>query len=369
VNYKKIIVALGAFLLGVGAIVLLHPSQIITPFFQSQHEIVGFLPYWLLDRADKDYTKYLTTLTYFGLTISDTGEIQKYTKPTESEPGWNSLKTGKLDKFFTQTNTNNIKLSLLVFGTSVTNPVSSAAVLVNEVSPTMKQYGFTDLNLDIENVSEASDSARNNFTVFVSEVKRNLDLQNLGTLTIDVSPTDLIKKRLIDPLAVAPFADHIVLMTYDFHYPGSSVTGPVAPLSGVGNDTEYDTETAIKVALNQIPPAKIILGVPLYGYEWESLTPYARSAVIPTTGQVASNRRVEDFLASCATCSAALDPEAQEMHLVFKDNDTNTFHQIFYPDSASTQAKINLADKYQLGGLALWALGYEGQTILNPLTK
>ena len=31
--------------------------------------------------------------------------------------------------------------------------------------------------------------------------------------------------------------------------------------------------------------------------------------------------------------------------------------------------KIALAQKYRLGGVALWALGYEDGTILNPLSS
>ncbi len=60
-----------------------------------QHrEVIGFLPYWLIDKADKDYSPYITTLTYFGLTVGPDGAIQKYIKPGEKEPGWYALESG-----------------------------------------------------------------------------------------------------------------------------------------------------------------------------------------------------------------------------------------------------------------------------------
>ena len=149
----------------------------------------------------------------------------------------------------------------------------------------------------------------------------------------------------------------------------SFVTGPVAPLSGAGVMSEYDVTAAVEKTLDQMPPQKLVLGIPLYGYEWETLTQIPRSAVIPNTGVAASNRRAEELLSSCSSCSATLDKEADEKYISYFDQNVGDYHTIFYPDMDSTKAKINLANKFQLGGLALWALGYEGNSILNPLAS
>ncbi len=340
----------------------------------ENHQVIGFLPYWLISKATRDYTKDITTLTYFGLTISPDGTIKKLSQPGEEDPGWRTLHAGLVNPFFQTAKKNNIQLSLLIFsgnedtiGQLVADPVTHADNLINEVFPIMKQYGFSDLNLDIESVKIASDSARENFTTFVKEVKKKLDQQNLGTLTVDASPIVLIKNYLINLWDISQQADSIVLMTYDFHYPGSFVTGPVAPIGGGGVDSEYDTKISILEALNVIPADKILLGLPLYGYEWETIGNSPRSAVLPASGIVASNARVEDLLKNCASCSAQIDPSAQESYLVYKDTETGTYHQIFYPDVTETSKKIELVNQYNLGGVALWALGYEGDTILNPV--
>ena len=109
------------------------------------------------------------------------------------------------------------------------------------------------------------------------------------------------------------------------------------------------------------------MGTPLYGYEWEALSDNPRSAVLPDSGIAASNRRVEDFLSICSSCSALLDETAKESYLVYKNQKTGTFHHFFFPDRKSTEQKISLAKNLNLRGLALWALGYEGNTILLPL--
>lgn len=343
---------------------------------QPQKQVIGFLPYWLLNRAKTDDISYLTTLTYFGLNVDGDGHIVKLTNPQEENPGWYALESGKLKPFFASAKENNIKLSLLLasgdadaINQLLNKPVEHANTLVKEISPLMKRYGFSDLNLDIEYTSQASSAARVHFTQFVQTVKQQLTKQQLATLTIEISPNDVIKNNLIDTKTVAPFADTIVLMAYDYHSPDSFVTGAVAPLNGAGVNAEYDVTTAVEKTMQLAPPAKIVLGVPLYGYEWETLSNAVHSAVIPGTGVLASANRMESFLTNCATCSAFFDTDAQEEYITYKDPSTGTFHEIFSPDEHSLQAKIDLANKSQLNGVGLWALGYEGNSTLKPLAN
>lgn len=367
---------------GIGIIIFMFARKepatqkpVITEPEIQKKMVLGFLPYWLIGSADKHYPTYVDTIAYFGLTVDHDGSIQKFTAPGESEPGFLALTSGKADKVIGEFQKDNLKRSLVVFSGDqesieqlMDDPKTHAETLVDEISPILDEYKFTDLNLDIERAGIASESARVNFTAFVQTIADRLSLYHPTiTISIDISPTALIKPYLVDVDEIAAYVDTVIFMTYDYHYQGSSVTGAVSPVGGAGETAEYDTETAIHEALRVLPPEKIIVGVPLYGYEWESLRDYPRSAVIPGTGITASNKRVEELLESCATCSAEFDETDQESYIIYKDEETNTFHQIFYPDKRAVQAKINLVEKYNLGGLALWALGYDGDTILEPL--
>ncbi len=347
-------------------------SSLINPLAPKK-VVIGFLPYWFLNTANSDYSKYITTLSYFGLRVDQNGNIQKLLNPQQEESGWNALRSGKLDNFFNNALKNNVSLSLMVASGNidsinglVSDPVIHAKNLVSDLRPLIDKYKFSDINLDIEYTQSASSGARDNFTKFVKEVKN--ELKNNETLTVEISPTDVIRNSLIDPKAMGEIADNIVLMAYDYHSTSSFVTGPVAPLSGAGVMSEYDVTTAVEKALDLIPPQKLVLGIPLYGYEWESLTQVPRSAIIPNTGVAASNRRAEELLSSCSSCSAILDKDADEKYISYFDQNLGDYHTIFYPDKNSTAAKINFTNKFQLGGLALWALGYEGNSILDPLT-
>ena len=350
-----------------------YSTPLINPL-SPKKSVIGFLPYWLLDNAAFDYSKYITTLSYFGVRVNGNGNIQKLLTPQQSEPGWYALESGKADPFLNNALKNNVSLSLMVTSGSidainelVSNPISNAKNLVVDLKPLIDKYKFSDINLDIEYTQTASPAARANFTKFVEQVKQAL--KENETLTVEISTTDIIKNNLIDPTAIGKIADNVVLMTYDYHSTDSFVTGPVAPLSGAGIASEYDVTVATEKALDLIAPQKLILGIPLYGYEWESIGQAPRSAIIPNTGVVASNRRAEELLASCSSCSAKLDNAAEENYISYFDNNIGDYHTIFYPTENSTVKKINLASNFQLEGVALWALGYEGNNILNPLTN
>jgi len=355
------------FIYILGASPVRFDNPILTTFDVKKPEIVGFLPYWLVAKADKDYGKYITTLTYFGLTVGADGHIQKLSNLQEEEPGWTTLKKNAFKKY-------NAKQSLLVIsgddgviGDMINDPVTSAKNLVADVAPIMKQYNFTDLNLDIETFMDASESARQNYTIFVTTVTRVVHEQKLGTVTLDLIPISLVKQKLYDAKALGAIVDRVVLMTYDYHYFGSFTAGGVAPLGGTGISLEFDVETALKEAIKVIPADKILMGIPLYGYEWETMDPAPESATIPGGSATASVRRVSEMLKNCATCSAQFDKIAREPFIVLPEQDY--FHQTYFENEQSMKEKIALAQKYHLGGVALWALGYEDDTLLNSLAK
>jgi spore germination protein YaaH len=335
--------------------------------------VIGFLPFWLISRAQADYSPYITQLSYFNVTIDSDGKIQKFTSPGESDPGWHTLSTGKVDDYLTIAKKNGIELSLTVFSGDdekidkfLEDPAVSAQNLINDLSPVISKYEFSDLNLDIERVGEATLDQRNRYTTFVKEVRNRLDPKI--TITVDAPGIAFVRdKNLADPAALSKIVDYMVLMGYDFHNPGSFVTGAVAPQTGAGIVSEFDIQSAVQAALTLVPANKLILAVPLYGYSWESLNPVPRAAVLPGSAYSISSRSVEELLSSCATCSAQFNKTDSENYFLYKNTDTNTYQQVFYPDKFSTQIKVDFVKSQNLGGMALWALGYEGANILEPL--
>lgn len=349
------------------------PSPLSSP---DQKHIIGFLPYWLVSSAQIDYSEYISTLTYFGLTIDSDGKIQYFANEQEEEPGYHMLKSKRLKTMLENAKEKGQITSLLVFsGDSdaieqlMQNPTPHAQNLVKDIAPLMKKYGFTDLNLDIESTRGASEEARQNFTTFVREVKKEMTQKKLGTVTVEITGNDLIRENLIDPREIAKIADHVVIMAYDFHYATSQVTGAVAPLGGAESEAEFDTKIVLQQAYKVIPKEKIILGVPSYGYSWETLHATPKSATLPGSGLTMSHAKTEAFLRSCSTCSAVLDTKAQEPYIIYKNQETTTYQQIFYPDKNAMQKKVDITMENNLAGLAIWALGYENIDLYTPLMQ
>jgi len=348
---------------------------IVEPLGVCMPEIVGFQPYWLVGTGKQSYAKDVTTLTYFSLALEPDGTIRKEDKPGESEPGWAMLTSDTYEATLSAHRKAGTKLSLLVQNmveedimALIATPEAHATTLVSEVAPLMKKHGFTDLNLDIESFNKASESARMGFVQFVRAVKDELTRLELGTLTVELTPKTPVELHLIDPARIGEIADYLVLMAYDYHYVFSSVAGPVAPVGGVPTTTEYDVETALKETLRYVPASKVILGVPLYGYEWETLRSSPGAAVIPGSWQVATGRRMEEFIKTCTDCTRGFDPVSLEPYVIFPGETPGHFQQVFYEDEEALRAKIALAEKYNIAGLAMWAVGYESEGMLAPLS-
>jgi spore germination protein len=69
------------------------------------------------------------------------------------------------------------------------------------------------------------------------------------------------RNRAQDYRALAQAADQVRLMAYDYHWT-TSAPGPVAPIGWVNQVLSYATR--------EIPAERVILGVPLYGYDWSA---------------------------------------------------------------------------------------------------
>lgn len=362
------------------------------PELKPQKEVVGFLPYWLLKKASQVSLKALTQITYFGLELSGDGSIIRNSTETESEPGWYQLDNGTFSSIadtFPST-----KRSLLIHQTKVavidellSDATASAKNLVSVVEPVMKEQHFTDLNLDIETFQEASPEARQNMTNFLRTVKGELQQKKLGTLTVELTVRSLISEELMDPAEVGEIADFVVLMAYDYRYAGSYLAGAVAPMGGAGEVIEYGVPESVELAVHSIPPEKLMLGIPLYGYEWETLSYGPGSPVIPGTGKTATLTRVAEELEHCkkndsienvisessgsaqTSCTKGREALTFSPYLILPPNEDSAIQQIYYEDEESLKKKFELAEQYKLGGVAFWAIGYEREGMMDGIEQ
>jgi spore germination protein len=145
------------------------------------------------------------------------------------------------------------------------------------------------------------------------------------------------RNRAQDYRALGRAADQVRLMAYDFHWQ-SGPAGPIAPATWVRDVLAY--------AVGEIPPHKIVLGVPTYGYGW-----------------VGSDVRLVSWLQAYELSRdlgvpVRWDAAAESPWITFRD-DQGRPHTIWFENTYSIRSKLELAHEYGIGGVFLWLVGDE----------
>jgi spore germination protein len=143
-----------------------------------------------------------------------------------------------------------------------------------------------------------------------------------------------------DYAALGAAADGCLLMTYEWGYAYGEPMA-VAPLPSVREVLDY--------AVTEIPPEKLFLGVPNYGYDWP--LPFVRGA---TRARSLSNQEAIR-LALAYGAAISYDESAASPHFFYSDG-AGTAHTVWFEDARSLAAKLSLAAEYGLAGVGFWNL-------------
>ncbi|QNI31025.1 glycoside hydrolase family 18 protein [Alloacidobacterium dinghuense] len=204
---------------------------------------------------------------------------------------------------------------------------------------------FDGFDVDWE-YPEPEDAA--NYLALLQEFRKQLDAVRPGLkLTIAAGPSPHMYHG-VDFGEVAKVVDEIGLMNYDYSGPWRKVTGFHAPLysenGGSADRTVQDYEDA------GAPPEKLLLGVPFYGYSWNSVGEENHGLFQP--GEAVHQDRPYRYIQTLIASSTVYrDPAAQAPWLY----DGNTFWT--YEDPASARFKGEYAQEHGLGGVMVWELG------------
>jgi GH18 family chitinase len=126
--------------------------------------------------------------------------------------------------------------------------------------------GYDGVNVDFENLAFSRDIAddRAAFTVFIHELAARLHALSLKlAISVPGKTEDSIDDDWSYPFdyaALGEDADVLQLMTYDEHGPWSE-PGPVSGADWV--------EDCVAYAVSLVEPAKLLIGLPAYGYDWD----------------------------------------------------------------------------------------------------
>jgi spore germination protein YaaH len=178
-------------------------------------------------------------------------------------------------------------------------------------------------------------------------------------ISLDVFADAGLKKRVWDIPALEPYVDHIVIMMYDFYRSSSPQAGPVAPIFGAEQRRwDIDTVSTLKPFLEKIAPEKLLLGIPFYGYEWRTTSDEPNANTYPKSGGIATYKRIQKLLQDEPTIKEQWDRDALSPYIIYKEN--GKIYEAYYENSRSLSYKLDLVNELGLGGIAIWAVGYEG---------
>nr|WP_245577983.1 glycosyl hydrolase family 18 protein [Alicyclobacillus herbarius] len=132
--------------------------------------------------------------------------------------------------------------------------------------------------------------------------------------------------------------DFLMLMTYEWGWVGGPPM-PVAPINQVRAVLEYATSV--------IPSNKILMGIPLYGYDWRLPHQPGRLAS-GLSANAAQNLALERQV------PIQWDHDAASPY--FHYTVENERHIVWFEDAMSVAAKFNLVFEFDLRGVSYWVL-------------
>jgi spore germination protein len=214
--------------------------------------------------------------------------------------------------------------------------------LIENIIGIMRQKGYYGLNIDFERIPPEDRQLYNSFLRRVVNELRPLNYPVSTALA--PKPEDYQTGAwhgAHDYKAHGEIVDFVVIMTYEWGWSG----GPpfaVAPLNLVRDVIEY--------AVSVIPPEKILMGMPLYGYDWP--LPY-----MPGGGwarRVSPARAIQ--LAAQYGAIIQYDPISESPFFNYRDTQ-GIDHVVWFEDVRSVKAKLLLVNRYGLRGVSYWVLG------------
>lgn len=358
------LIILGVLLTSLATYLLLPPQVPHSPLGSSpspqkqvlgdqDYVVLGFAPYWNMKKLSPESLSAITHFAYFALHLRGNGEIYTRVNAREEDPGYTNYK-----RLLENGNYNNLILTYMQEDeealVTMLNSKDARSTAIENILRTLSESSGVGVNIDLEPVGPISDTLRNNFTLFIQELHQQLDKMN-KLLTISIYPSAAAKQRLWDLKSLAPLTDYFVVMTYDYTMPKSQRAGPNSPLRDFTGEFEHSIIKNLGELTKHIPARKILLGIPLYGYEWDTIDSTKYSSTT-SRGVTASLERIEEML------------NEQILELVWDRNsltpygistESGNHSQVYFENEASIRLKLDLVRTSGLGGIALWALGYD----------
>lgn len=308
----------------------------------GKKEVVGFYAEWYgTDKASyndfKDHTDQIQTIAPLWATLHEDGTVSD--AGGDDHQAVINLAHQNHRAVYLLVNNATEGNTAVPIDTLLKNPDLRATAISN-LEATIKKNNLDGVNVDFETVPAAD---KDKLTAFMKELAARLKPEGY-IVSMDVFPKENEDNDVsvaYDYAELSKYVDKIMLMTYDDHGAWSDA-GPIA-------DINWD-ERCLKYALKSIPKNKLYLGIAGYGYDWSS------------KGAESLEHQAIANLAEKFNSPVIWDDTAKSPHLSYTGTD-GVSHQVWFENSKSIGYKLDLMNKYDIAGIALWKLSEEDPAI------
>lgn len=294
--------------------------------------VYGYLPYWVSNPIEADFDS-LTHVAWFSVEVNGEGLLS-------GADEWTSIAPSLVAEAHASGTRVHLCVSLFdaIEQDALLNDATSRTRAVAALAALVREHDADGINVDFEGMHASS---REGLVAFTTALKAEVDEVFVALPAIDW-------RGAYDYDALAHASDGLFIMAYDYHWQNGD-PGPVAPLTGGDPWSTYAIDwTVDDYRTWGTPDDKIVVGLPLYGYEW------------PTES---------DALATTATGSA----EAYSMASILNDESlvdlrydpvTDTpwawtgSSQLWFDDPDSLAIKLSWSVSQGVQGVGFWAIGY-----------
>lgn len=210
--------------------------------------------------------------------------------------------------------------------------------LRQEILFMMREKGYGALDIDFEFIPPAEAQA---YADFIAFMRRGLNAAGYAVIAALAPKASRDQKGIgyegHDYRLIGEAADAVFVMTYEWGY----TYGPplaVAPIASVRRVLDF--------AVSEIPPEKIYMGLPNYGYDWT--LPYKPNE---TMARSIGN---EEAVALAARFGAEIRYDETSASPYFFYYDGGTQHEVWFEDARSYMAKLRLIEEYGFAGVGIW---------------
>ncbi|MFB4167911.1 LysM peptidoglycan-binding domain-containing protein [Virgibacillus sp. JSM 102003] len=215
--------------------------------------------------------------------------------------------------------------------------------LITNLLEKMNAKGYRGVNFDFEYVYPED---RENYNNFLRRVVARLHSEGYLVSTAlapkDTSDQVGLLYEAHDYAAHGEIVDFVIAMTYEWGWAGGRPLA-IAPINEVREVLDY--------AVTVIPREKILMGVPLYGRDWE--IPWVEGTIATTVSPKEAVQLAEKYGAAIQ-----YDEIYQSPFFTYVD-ETGQKHEVWFEDARSVQAKYDTIKEYGLRGPSYWVLGSE----------